>query len=268
MKNKKLVAAVAAVCLVAVMGVGATLAYFSSVTEAVTNTFTVGNVKIDVKEPHWDPEDGKNLQPGASVEKDPVIVNTGAADGYVMMQVSGMDDMAALGFHADFDAANWTLVDENGNKIDTNGKTDLQDGFYVYNSIVAKGATTKPLFERVTFDTDASEITSAKYIVVAQYVAENGELISLDDKTTVPTQDANGQYILKYTIDGVDGKVFDSYEEAEAYVMENYSEEAAFVFDLKITGYAIQTLKDSDGNDVEPTANTTEWVPELVELAK
>lgn len=76
--KKKLVAGIAAVCLVATLGVGATLAYYTSTTEEVKNTFTVGNVKIDLLEPEWKPDNGLTLYPGASVPKNPFITNVGA----------------------------------------------------------------------------------------------------------------------------------------------------------------------------------------------
>ena len=52
--KKKLVAALASVSLVATLGVGATLAYYTSVSEERVNTFTIGNVNIELTEPEWD----------------------------------------------------------------------------------------------------------------------------------------------------------------------------------------------------------------------
>ena len=49
MKKKSILMAAIAVMLVAVLVVGGTLAYFTD-TKAATNTFTVGNVKINLIE--------------------------------------------------------------------------------------------------------------------------------------------------------------------------------------------------------------------------
>lgn len=86
MKKKSILMAAIAVMLVAVLVVGGTLAYFTD-TKSATNTFTVGNVKIDLNEQQkgkngLEPfEQNKQLVPGKSndgnaVSKIVTVTNT------------------------------------------------------------------------------------------------------------------------------------------------------------------------------------------------
>ena len=81
-----------ALCLVAILAItaigGATLAYFTDTTDEVENTFTVGNVNIELTEPEWDPNEDHNLLPGVTFEKDPTItVDKKSDDCWIFMEV-------------------------------------------------------------------------------------------------------------------------------------------------------------------------------------
>ena len=96
--KKKILILTLCIALLAVAAVGGTLAYFTD-TEEVTNTFTVGNVKIELLESQllraegitdeaiaadaegyaaYLAQAGKNILPGISVKKAPYIRNTGS----------------------------------------------------------------------------------------------------------------------------------------------------------------------------------------------
>ena len=77
-----------AILIGAALGIsaGALSAYMTS-SETATNTFTAGEVKIDLQEPAWKPEDGKHLVAKQTVLKDPKIKNTGKNPAYVFMTV-------------------------------------------------------------------------------------------------------------------------------------------------------------------------------------
>ena len=68
------------------IGAGSLSAYMTS-SETATNTFTAGEVNIDLQEPSWKPEDGKHLVAKQTVLKDPKIKNTGKNPAYVFMTV-------------------------------------------------------------------------------------------------------------------------------------------------------------------------------------
>lgn len=85
--KKKILALCLVVALMTTAIAGATLAYFNDTTEAVENTFTVGNVNIDLTEPEWDPEAPHHFLPGVTFAKDPTItVEAGSDDCWIFME--------------------------------------------------------------------------------------------------------------------------------------------------------------------------------------
>ena len=88
MKKKSILVAAIAVMLVAALVVGGTLAYFTDKTEAKKNTFTVGNVKIDLTETAWNANESQTLVPGKFYDKNPTItVKEGSQDAYVFLKL-------------------------------------------------------------------------------------------------------------------------------------------------------------------------------------
>lgn len=96
MKNKKLLTAAASVALVAVVGVGATLAYFTD-SEEQTNVVNMGHVDIDLTETSNSDnavmiEDGiqfYDVMPGDIISKIPTItVAEGSQSAYVRMKMT------------------------------------------------------------------------------------------------------------------------------------------------------------------------------------
>lgn len=165
MKKKSLITMLVALTLVAVVGIGATLAYLSSTTGTLTNTFTVGN-GIEIKQDESDEstpddptdrtEEGNDytdIQPGDVLVKDPTVtVKADSTECYVFMQLTGADALAAQNFTFDgFDADKWIKAD---------GK-DTLDGVYRYYKTVAESdqdQVLEPLFTSVTYSIDAAEL--------------------------------------------------------------------------------------------------------------
>ncbi|HBB61162.1 MAG TPA: Camelysin metallo-endopeptidase [Lachnospiraceae bacterium] len=147
----KWTAAALAACTVFI---GGTVAYLTDF-DVAANEFTIGNVDIELKEPHWKPEDNKKLLPTQDVEKDPMITNTGKNDAYIYMEVSmpfkNLVTADANGFRkaaADTElfsytpAADWTLIKE----YPKNGK---RVRIYAYSRILKPGETTSALFTKM-----------------------------------------------------------------------------------------------------------------------
>ena len=84
MSKRKILALALTLSMVAILAIGGTLAYFTD-TDSETNVFTLGNVKIDLKE-NFD-EDNAVLRPGSQttnkIEKKVWIKNTGTENAYV-----------------------------------------------------------------------------------------------------------------------------------------------------------------------------------------
>lgn len=165
MKKKSLLTMLLALTLVAVVGVGATLAYLSDSTNAMTNTFTVGS-GIDItqdesnEETPDDPtdrtEDGNDytdIQPGDVLVKDPTVtIKANSTECYVFMQLEGADELAAQQFtFGGFDATKWIKVSGEG----------TLDGVYRYFETVKEAEADQvlaPLFTSVTYSIDAEEL--------------------------------------------------------------------------------------------------------------
>lgn len=91
MSKKKIISLCLVVCLLAT-AIGGTLAYFTD-TDSEKNTFTVGNVDIDLTETNkinGEEVTGnafKNLMPGTKITKTPVVTNNSSEDAYVRVVV-------------------------------------------------------------------------------------------------------------------------------------------------------------------------------------
>lgn len=101
MSKKKILTLLVTTSLLAVVGVGSTLAYFTDKTETLTNVVTMGNVdgvlvenEAERKDGKWNLKDNivsnqveyKNIMPGDTVKKNPTIcLKPGSADAWVRM---------------------------------------------------------------------------------------------------------------------------------------------------------------------------------------
>lgn len=123
-KNKK-IAGVAG--LAAIMVIGGTFAYFNQ-TMSVTNPFDTGKYDSTVTE-DFKPEDGKNWEPGAEVNKDVTVKNTGDYD--VLVRVKFDEKWV--------NKDNNQIVKENNGLDDTTKQVDATDGLVdADDSVVAK----------------------------------------------------------------------------------------------------------------------------------
>lgn len=87
--KKKLTAVALVVCMLAIMLVGASLAYFTDTTDTKNNTFTVGNVNIELTEPAWNEQANGKFVPGSDFAKDPTItVDENSEDCFVFMKLT------------------------------------------------------------------------------------------------------------------------------------------------------------------------------------
>lgn len=137
MKNKKVLMAVASTALVAVVGIGATLAYFTDQAEA-ENIVTMGHVDIDLTEKSEDEdsvmiEDGlrfDNVMPGDVISKIPTItVADDSQNAYVRMK---MEITTPEG--SGITAKDLELLETGLRKNITNQTGwSYNDGYYYYN---------------------------------------------------------------------------------------------------------------------------------------
>lgn len=85
-RNGKTKAMAAALALVGCMSIAGISAYFTD-GQAVTNTFTIGSISLELLEPGWQAANGQNVVPEQEIRKDPQIKNDGINDEYVFLEV-------------------------------------------------------------------------------------------------------------------------------------------------------------------------------------
>ncbi|MBQ8533722.1 MAG: hypothetical protein IJ462_02715 [Clostridia bacterium] len=104
---KKKILGALAIVLVLCVAVGGTLAYLFDTTDVVVNTFTFGNVDIDLSE-----TTGTNYKmvPGDTMAKDPkVTVSGNSEDSYVFIEVIEANDLDTYVQYA-IDTGVWTKL--------------------------------------------------------------------------------------------------------------------------------------------------------------
>lgn len=173
--RKALLIALCAVLLVAASVMG-TLAYLTSTTEVVTNTFSVGKVVITLDEAPVDAE-GKetagtrvtankyHLIPGSSYDKDPTVhVDADSEDAWLFVKVENGISAIETGttIAQQMAGKGWTLVE---------GQTNV----YAYKEIV-KASGDYVVFEnfQISGETDVASYTDASIKITAYAIqAEN-----------------------------------------------------------------------------------------------
>ena len=168
--------------LVAAISITGTLAFLTDKTGEVKNTFTVGEVKIDLKEKkvaengsvpegtaaanYTETEQSYKIFPGGTYNKAPaVLVDADSEECYVFVKLTnGMETFEATGegtIAAQMVANGWTLKDET-------------NGIWQYDEI-AEPSAVLPLFDTITIrgDWDGTGTLSDIVIIAAAVQADN-----------------------------------------------------------------------------------------------
>lgn len=169
MKKNQLITTIAAIALVAVIGVGATLAYFTDSDEA-KNVLTLGAVDIELDEPNYKgDEEYVGIVPGDVIVKDPIItLASSSEDAYVRMKlsididkliydVSGNDIVNKVDLDAEDEAkAIKDLMDGADNRegltaqIEANGwYYNEEDGYYYFSKKLTQANREVLFFTRI-----------------------------------------------------------------------------------------------------------------------
>ena len=199
---KKIIAIVLAMVLVAVAAVGATMAYLTD-TKSVTNTFTMGDVKIKLDETNVNDPEGDRVTsnayavyPGAVVTKDPIVHNVGKNGAYIRatVNVSNWMNLVAA-YYKDFEPTfgkegydkalnllvgelgeGWSVVDVVAGDTFTIGQFDAKF-ILKYDGILEARKDTTAMFNTVTIPAgiDNANTESFKEVkVVAQAIQAEG----------------------------------------------------------------------------------------------
>lgn len=180
MKKKMLAGALIAICL-SIVAYGTT-AYFTY-EDTATNVITFGNIVIDLQEWAISPDTGEKVPyenpvldvlPGREVSKIVQVANVGAEPAWIRISVD-KSILLAEGVTGDVDL---TLVSYD---LNTEYWTE-QDGYFYYNTALAAGETTQPLFTKVIFASNMSNLYQYSKAVLeidaqATQVANNGATV-------------------------------------------------------------------------------------------
>lgn len=129
-RSKALLLALCAVLLVAVSALG-TMAYLTSETQVITNTFTVGDINIELTETKPESKQAKII-PGVDIEKDPkVTVKKDSEACWLFVEVKEEGTFVANEVTYSI-ADGWTaLTDVDGVYYREVGAVTADTGFYV-----------------------------------------------------------------------------------------------------------------------------------------
>lgn len=148
MSKKKILAVIAAAALAVSCVVAGTLAWLTAESETITNTFTVGDINISLKEHVYDETSGLTSDianggnvygfvPGDTLPKDPyVTVQAGSKACWLFIHVKEENNT--------YTGLEGKII---GYTVDTTGWTSVpgHDGFY-YREVAATAETTAPMY--------------------------------------------------------------------------------------------------------------------------
>lgn len=173
--KKKIVLGLTAVALATLMIVGGTLAWFTDKAEA-TNVISFGKVDVTLAEPNYhEKTDAVNVVPGDVITKDPTITNEGEAV-YIRVKVdyTGSDSV-------------FSTVENLDSILGINNSLWVKLGDYYYyignDGILAKGAASITLFEKVSIPTNWNNTFASKTLNIKVYV----EALQVDNNPVVVT---------------------------------------------------------------------------------
>ena len=203
MNKRKILMLALSLCMVAILAVGGTLAYFMD-TDAATNVFTVGNVAIDLTEnfaenrvlvPATGSAQGGTLQNG--ITKEVFVTSTGSEEAYVRVHIAipavlddGADtfDAANNVLHFNYDPASigagkwdWSkTADDDVYEGNWNAYTatidNVEYNVYVvtYTTALTKDKTTPSAMTQVYLD---STVTNEDVTLIKETLGENWKIL-------------------------------------------------------------------------------------------
>lgn len=187
MANKKRIATtIGAMALTAVLAVGGTLAYLSSVTETKKNVFTSSKSITTELEENFNPEEAKSYTPGQVITKAPTMSNTSTSNESIWVAVSldYTNGASSISYEEFKQYAEVQGLDtENWEKIGT--AADGQE-LYAFKTTLAPGSDTSAIFSSVKVNAVIEKVwkygTEGKIVYTKD---ADGNLIDVKDSTTL-----------------------------------------------------------------------------------
>lgn len=194
MKNKKFVGLLVAVGLIAAVGIGSTLAYFTS-KDNIQNVFTLGNVGISLSE--TSNEDGAerlergikfvDVLPGQTISKKPVVtVNEDSQPCYIRIKLE-LSSVSVEARAAGITKANMDAL-EAGLVLGASWKLNAVDGYYYYGLALNAGDASSNLFDQVIIPSDWGNATAGQ----TMNMDIQAEAVQSDYSDSILVKDASG----------------------------------------------------------------------------
>lgn len=187
MANKKRIATtIGAMALTAVLAVGGTLAYLSSVTETEKNVFTSSKSITTELTEEFDPEVAGSYTPGQVITKAPTMSNTSTSNESIWVAVSldytnGADSITYEEFkqYAELQGLDTTGWEKIGTAADG-------QELYAFKTTLAPGKSTSAIFSSVKVNAGIQKVwkygTEGKIVYTMD---GEGNLIDVKDSTTL-----------------------------------------------------------------------------------
>lgn len=192
MEKKSLKKILLSAGLVGVIGVGASLAYFSDFTDVLTNTFTMAGeagekaVSLQIKENEvkyengnyvavpnkWvgenDGNDYENLLPGASLWKNPtVVIDPNTIDSIVVVKVTGLNQTDVFN-PITIDNTKWQDITS---KVKGDEGAQYFQYYQTVNNTTDLGKDLEPLFTTITVKSDLTTVPNKPEDIVVSAAA-------------------------------------------------------------------------------------------------
>ena len=172
--KKRMLAVVLAVCALAVLAIGSTFAFFTS-NDNAGNTFTMGNVKIELTETSTESEgvktgevaeDGKGIKysgamPGDVFSKEPTVTNTGDNTAWIRVKIDVTTEDEAM--VENMNALKASIIDD---MTANYGWAVTNDDEYIYYTLPVISGEAVDLFKTVTIPTSwGNEAANASFSI-------------------------------------------------------------------------------------------------------
>ena len=181
-KSKKtLLVTLLTVLLIAVIGTGSTLAYYSAGAGEANNVFSFSeDIRARLTEPNWDVAEGKKMVPGKEIAKDPMITNTCKTEEYVAIKLTFQNSAKTAKLSdsdytklmsllvIDWNTADWTVLSGAGTK----------EQVWIYNGVLTAGKVSTPVFHSIRVKTKADGITEADLRWLQEIKIVDGDIVT------------------------------------------------------------------------------------------
>lgn len=217
-RGEKITLGILTAGLLAALTIGGTLAYMTD-SETDTNTFTVGSLDITLEEKNWDEEDGKEVVPGDSFVKDPVVEAV-ENDSYVRLFVTLKDTATGKVIT---DSSRISLIRQTLRYDSTYNAQTAQPGTGIKSGSSYSLADLSAFPEiNPAFTADSAHSSAGVYCYTLNSVLKEGQKAVLFTNAVVPTDwsqvqlDVLGGFTVEVTAQAIQAKNFSSAAEAFA----------------------------------------------------